>query len=49
MIVALITVEVAMPYPTLDQAALSVGIFGSACKLDTPLKTGDRVRSKSVV
>ena len=43
MIVALITVEVAMPYPNIDQAALNVGIFGSACKLDTPLKTGDRV------
>ncbi len=30
-------------YPNIDQAALNVGIFGSACKLDTPLKTGDRV------
>ncbi|MDP2901766.1 MAG: RnfH family protein [Methylovulum sp.] len=30
-------------FPELDKTALDVGIFGSACKLEQPLKQGDRV------
>ncbi len=30
-------------YPDINKAPLNVGIFGSVCKLDTLLKTGDRV------
>ena len=30
-------------YPDIDKSAITVGIFGNACKLDTKLKTGDRI------
>jgi len=30
-------------FPELDKAALNIGIFGSVCKLEQPLKQGDRV------
>jgi putative ubiquitin-RnfH superfamily antitoxin RatB of RatAB toxin-antitoxin module len=30
-------------YPDINKAELKVGIFGSACKLEDLLKTGDRV------
>ncbi len=30
-------------YPDIKQTGLNVGIFGSVCKPDTLLKTGDRV------
>ncbi|MDO9105901.1 MAG: RnfH family protein [Methylovulum sp.] len=30
-------------FPDIDKAALNIGIFGSACKLEQPLKQGDRV------
>ena len=30
-------------FPEIDGADLKVGIFGSVCKLDRPLRQGDRV------
>jgi len=30
-------------FPEIDRTALKTGIFGSVCKLDQPLKQGDRV------
>lgn len=30
-------------FPEIDRADLIAGIFGSVCKLDQPLKPGDRV------
>ena len=30
-------------FPEIDGADLKVGIFGSVCKLDQPLRQGDRV------
>jgi hypothetical protein len=30
-------------FPEIDGADIKVGIFGSVCKLDQPLKQGDRV------
>ncbi len=30
-------------FPEIDETDLKVGIFGSVCKLDQPLRQGDRV------
>ncbi len=40
---AIVASKVLELYPDINKAELNVGIFGSACKLEDLLKTGDRV------
>ena len=40
---AIVASKVLELYPDLNKTELNVGIFGSACKLEDLLKTGDRV------
>ena len=40
---AIVASKVLELYPDINKAELQVGIFGSACKLEDLLKTGDRV------
>ena len=40
---AIVASKVLELYPDLNKTELNVGIFGSACKLENLLKTGDRV------
>ena len=40
---AIVASKVLELYPDINKTELNVGIFGSACKLENLLKTGDRV------
>ena len=40
---AVVASKVLELYPDINKTELNVGIFGSACKLEDLLKTGDRV------
>ncbi len=40
---AIVASKVLELYPDINKTELNVGIFGSACKLEDLLKTGDRV------